>query len=173
MRNPKFIPKRYWNDDIRHLQKKKKFAMVKYFRHMTTENLVEYKRMNAIFKRRLKIERIRAWKDWAETLNPNSSVKDIFRDFRRQSNFRVPKQPNFMFQDHRMVDDYLAKLCKVDSRSASTDIISSSTEDPFTLSESEFVLAQKNDSAPGMDGIKYGDILGFPVHIKKKFFGIG
>lgn len=72
-----------------------------------------------------------------------------------------------------MADDYLAKLCKVDSRSASTDIISSSTEDPFTLSELEFVLAQKNDSAPGMDGIKYGDILGFPVHIKKKFFGIG
>lgn len=54
MKNPKFIPKSYWNGEIRLLHKQKKFGMVKYFR--CSKNLIEFKRLNAVFKRLLKLE---------------------------------------------------------------------------------------------------------------------
>lgn len=57
LRNPKHIPKPYWNEEIRKLHQQKKSATIKYFRHMTTENWIECKRLNALFKRRLKRER--------------------------------------------------------------------------------------------------------------------
>lgn len=88
-RNIKFILKFYWNDEINCLHKLKKFAMVNYFRNMTLKNLIEFKKQNVIFKKKLKQERTKAWKAWAESLSPNSPTKDIFRRFKILSNHRV------------------------------------------------------------------------------------
>lgn len=98
-RNPKFIPKSYWNEEITKLHKLKKFALVKYFSNMTLRNLIEFNRLNALFKRKLKLERIKAWKALAESLSPTLSVKDIFKKFKMLNNYRVPNQPNMMFQN--------------------------------------------------------------------------
>lgn len=68
-----------------------------------------------------------------------------------------------------MVQEFLNKLCKIDSPSALTNSIPSNTEEPFTMEDLDFVLSQKKDSAPGMDGIKYGDIARFPQNVKEKF----
>lgn len=94
---------------------------------MTTQNLVEFKRLNAKFKRR----------------NPNSSVKDIFLNYKRLSNFRVPNQPNVMFQNPKMAEKFLTKLCKSDSRSEPIKTITANTEEPFTMTELNYVLAQQ------------------------------
>lgn len=52
LKNPKFIPKSYWNERVREIHKKKKEAMIKYFRSMTTKNWIECKKYNAIMKKR-------------------------------------------------------------------------------------------------------------------------
>lgn len=136
---------------------------------MTTRNLFEYKKLNALFKRRLKEERTKAWIQWAESLNPRSSAKDIFRKFKKLSNYRTPNQFNMMFQNPGMVGDFLNKLCKPNAPSKVTQIRASNTEDPFSMEELDYVLARKKDSAPGMDGMKYGDLINFPERIKCKF----
>lgn len=133
LRNPKFIPKPYWNEEIRALHKQKKAALIKYFRNMTTGNLINFKRLNAIFKRKLKGARSDSWRQWAESLSPRSSVKDIFRKFKRLSNYRVPNQPNVMFQNPKMVEKFLNKLCKVDAPSSDCMTVNSNTEEPFTM----------------------------------------
>lgn len=74
-----------------------------------------------------------------------------------------------MYQDPGMVDKFLEKLCKLDAPTSLLTTNASSTEEPFSMLEFELVLAQKKDSAPGMDGIKYGDIANFPSRVKEKF----
>lgn len=169
LRNPKFIPKPYWNDEIRNLHKQKKSALIKYYRQMSTTNLIEFQRLHAIFKRKLKRARFDSWKQWAESLSPRTAIKDIFNKFKRLSNYRVPNQPNVMFQNLEMVEKYLNKLCKVDVPSSHFETTTSNTEAPLTMDELNFVLAQKGDSAPGMDGIKYGDIARFLPSLKETF----
>lgn len=139
--------------------------MVKYFRCMSLRNLIEYKKLNALFKRRLKKERSASW---AETLSPNSSIKDIFRNFKKLNNYRVPNQPNMMFENPKMAEQFMTKLCKSETLSTNAQPSSSNTEEPFTMDELDFALSQKSDSAPGIDGIKYGDIAEFPTRIKEK-----
>lgn len=168
-RNPKFIPKSYWNEEINRLQKLKKAALVKYFRNRTINNLIEYKRLRAVFKRKLKLERTKAWRVWAESLSPTTPVKDIFRKFKMLNNFRVPNRSNAMFHDPDMVDRFLANLCKSDHPSGISMIETSDTELPFSMAELDFVLSLKKDSAPGIDGIKYGDLLKFPEKVREKF----
>lgn len=143
--------------------------MVRYFRHMSMKNLIEYKRLNARFKRRLKIERTKSWKRWAESLSPNTPLKDIFRKFKQLSNYRVPNQPNTMFQNPEMTESFLKKLCKTHSPQPTVETSSSNTEEPFTIEELDFVLSQKTDSAPGIDGIQYGNVSKFPERVKNKF----
>lgn len=151
IKNPKFMPKSYWNDEIKTLQKKEKFALVRYFRRMNIKNLIEYKRLNALFKRKLKAARKDSWRRWAETLSPNTPVKDIFRKFRQLSNFRVPNQPNLMYQNPAMVDEFLDKLCGSNSPSHPVANDPINTEAPFSMEELDFVLSSKVDSAPGVD----------------------
>lgn len=169
MKNPKFVPKSYWTEEINRMHKLKKSALVRYFRHMSTKDWVEFKVLNARFKRALKKGRTEAWRAWAESLSPNSSARDIFRNFKRLNNYRVPNQPNFMFQNSGMVREFLDGLCKVGKTSSEFDVDGSNTEDPFSMDELCFVLGQKVDSAPGTDGIRYSDISKFPVKVKENF----
>lgn len=143
--------------------------MVKYFRTMTTANLIEYKKLNTIFKRKLKEERIKLWKTWAEKLGPNTPVKEIFKSFKRLSGYRTPNQPNIAFQDSEMVEKFLAKLCKRDAPTTVEIDNSSMTEDSFSTKELDFVVKSKVDTALGVDGMKYSDLDNFPDHVKTKF----
>lgn len=135
---------------------------------MTEENGVAYKIANGVLKKTLKNERTKSWRSWAESLGPRTSTKEIFRRFRQLSNFRVPNQPNVMFQSPNMVRDFLEKLCK-NNNSTETLPKNSDTENPFSMEELLYVLSQKKNSAPGLDGIKYGDISRFPINVKMKF----
>lgn len=169
LKKPKFVPKSYWNEELRTFHRRKKFALVRYFRHMTAHNLIEYKRLDAIFKRKIKAARSESFRQWAETLSPNTPIKDIFRSFKRLNNYRVPNQSNSMFRSPEMVDNFLQKLCKSDNPSVTMTITPSDTEPPFLMEELITILVSKLDSAPGLDGIKYSTILNFPIHIKEKF----
>lgn len=68
-----------------------------------------------------------------------------------------------------MVEEFLQRLCQLDTPGETMKIFPSNTEPPFSMDELELVLAHKKDSAPGTDGIKYSTILQFPIHVKEKF----
>lgn len=86
--------------------------------------------------------------------------------------YRLPNQPNFMFQNPDRAQEFLNNLCKEGASSTAADPAASNTEAPFVMEELIFVLSQKKFSAPRMDGIRYGDIAKFPLRIKEKFLEI-
>lgn len=143
--------------------------MVRYFGTMTTGNWIELKRQNAVFKRTLKREKVKAWKEWAGSLSPRTPIKEIYRKLRMLNNYRIPNQPNLMFQNPEMTKRYMSELCKTNGNITTVVTRSENSEDPFTMNELEAVLSSKKDSAPGKDGIKYGDISKFPEKVKEKF----
>lgn len=167
--NPKFKPKGYWNDELKKLHREKKYALIKYFRKMNVANLLNYKNLNALFKRKLKFARKESFRLWAESLGPDTPVKEIFRSFKRLNNYRVPNQPNVMFNHPDKVEAFLQKICKTENPSALNLISPLSTEPPFTLKELNLVLIAKVDSSPGIDSIRYSTIMEFPMRIKEKF----
>lgn len=86
---------------------------------MTMENWIECNRLNALYKKRLKRERSNSWKRWVESLSPRTPIKDIFRRLNILSNYRVPNQPNVMFQDPKIVKNFLNNLRKTNNPSKS------------------------------------------------------
>lgn len=56
LRNPIFVPKSCWDEGIKSLHKEKKESMIRYFR-MTTAHCIAYKRLNTLFKKKIKIAR--------------------------------------------------------------------------------------------------------------------
>lgn len=168
LRDPRHIPQPYWSDEIKVLHKEKKFALVRYFRTMTMANLIIYKKLNAVFKRKIKLARRESFRTWAETLNPETPLKQIFTSYRRLNNYRLPNQSNVMFRNPTMVEYFLEKLCKRNSEDVHLGT-ASGNEPPFTMDELIQVLASKKDSAPGEDGFKYSTILKMPTRLKVKF----
>ncbi len=77
-----------------------------------------------------------------------------------------------MFQQPDMAENFLSNLCGSSEKDGAAEIIPSGTELPFSVEELNFVLARKKDSAPGMDGIKYGDVIEFPTAVKIKFLEV-
>lgn len=121
------------------------------------------------YEKTIKNEKREAWRQWAETLSPRTSVKEIFKKFRRLNNYREPNQPNVMYNDPEKVEEFLKRMCAERPVERTTENESTNTEEPFLVEELDEVLSQKEDSAPGMNGIKYGMIRLFPEGVKEKF----
>lgn len=169
LRNPKYIPKPYWTEAVKKAHANKKFALVAYLRYMTAHNLTEFNKQNAIFKRILKKERIRTWREWSEKINPQAPVGKIFRDISRLSKCQIPAQRNYMYDNPDQVEEFLKILCDDNSELTNIPLEPCNIEASFVMSDLEKILNSKKDTAPGMDSIRYSHILNFPENLKSKF----
>lgn len=158
--------KNFWTGAVKKLHHQKKKALTKYLHEMTRVNLMEFRKLNGRFKVLLREEKRASWRRWASQISPDAPVKKIFNDIKILSNCGSTRTTDVMFNDPKLVEAYLKKLNTTSL--PMVDNNATNEELPFTMDEFESVLGQKSNTAPGMDGIKYGDIINFPRNLKEK-----
>ncbi|XP_072377391.1 uncharacterized protein [Diabrotica undecimpunctata] len=96
-KNKSHIPKPWWNNHCQLAAENRKHAFINYKQNPTLQNLMEYKRLDAIAKKIFKQKKKKDWIDFCESLNSRTPIKDVWRKVncfknRKQAN-EVPIDP--------------------------------------------------------------------------------
>lgn len=73
----------WWNTTLNELRLKKNKAWRILKRHINSENIINYKRANAIFRRQLKISKTESTKEFTSTINPSTPTAKTWANIRR------------------------------------------------------------------------------------------
>lgn len=68
----------WWNTDCKNAIAETKHALIKYKRHNTEENKIEFKRLKAIAKRTVKESKTQSWQTFLQTLNDKIPTKMVW-----------------------------------------------------------------------------------------------
>ena len=139
-------------------------------------NFIEYQKVCATTKRFLKSKARESWRHYCSNLNRNTPIRDVWKQAKimRRSNNTRRKTAN----SNSWTEEFLASLTP-DSVSAPLDnpedVPSSKTSilsNEFTLTELEIAISSRQNSAPGLDEIKYPMIKNLPLNAKSYLLSI-
>ena len=170
----------WWNEDCNSAKKKFHHAFNILKKHPTTENKINYKKLRAIHRRTMKLNRRDHWIDYLSTINYKTDPKMAWSKIRRINGCRKCSEiTSLITPDTRLVTDpldianclvskfatnssdnnYTPEFRKLKSNSKELSLsdipppVDSPMEDPFELQELIATLKSVKNSSPGPDGI--------------------
>jgi ribonuclease HI len=165
-------PNRWWDVELSELKKKKKESLKKLWRQGTEEAFNEYNAMEWEFKNKCKIKKRENWKDYCSTLNKQSNLTEVWqmargfktaKSHRNYSNLRSDSWlPEFA---NSLTPDYVTNQVRVIHNECERDkwmVVN------FSMDELEYALSKCNNSAPGMDRVKFSMIKNLSVNVKEQ-----
>ena len=175
----KHRPVPWWCEELRHLHRATRTALTRLRKHRNEENLIEYKRCRANFRRKMKAARQQSWASFVSSINSRTPFSLIWKKIGKIAGKYTPsptpvlKVNGTMITDSKEVSnifaDHFAKVSKksetapgYNSRAqAERKDLNYHTERqysynlPFTETEFDSALSKCNDSTPGPDEIPY------------------
>ena len=79
----------WWNETLKILKSQKKEALKQFKRNMTTENLINYKKTNAKFRKEIKIEKATAISKFTAEIKPSTPIEKIWRNIRTFTGYKT------------------------------------------------------------------------------------
>lgn len=157
-RNIQYKGKQWWNDKCENAVKNRRNHYLVYKENPNLENLIKYKRHDALAKKIINETKKQSWKDYCSSLNKDVPIKEIWCKLNK---FKNRKQSNQIPHDtSNWIDKFHAKLApqwvntgpntRVETNSSYPQLLK-----PFTISELHKALQQNNDTSPGLDNIHY------------------
>lgn len=170
--NKKKEGKSWWNETCSNVVLHRKEKFTQYKNNPNINNLILYKKADAMAKKKLKEEKTKSWRNYCTSLNKNTPIKEIWK---KVNSFKNRKQVNKM--PHTLEDTWLEEFhCKLTPMYVSNSPPSSQNNDtniqhfltqPFCMAEFERVMKSNNNSAPGKDNIHYSVLFKLPQCAKK------
>lgn len=167
-----FIPNNktppWWDEECSEVIKKRKQALRNFNANRTLENYLEHRKVSAYSKRFLKYKKRKSWNAFCSSLNKDTPISQVWRKIR---NFKQPSIRTATLPDNHLYT-FLNNLTP-DFVVTEKPIICSKPDDkhfilePFSMIELNRVLNDVNDSAPGMDDIRYILLTNLPNNHKE------
>ena len=172
-------PVLWWSEDCRILHRATRRALTRYRRHRTEENLIEYKKCRACFRRFMKSARRQSWMSFVSSLNCKTPISLVWKKYKKIVGKYTPNPPPVIEVNGRLITnskdvsnalaDHFANVSakrtdcpgsQYRSREEQLGIDFStnhleSYNAPFSMREFDSALADCSNSAPGPDEIHY------------------
>ena len=172
-------PVPWWSNELKLLHRATRTALTRCRNHRTEENVIEYKRNRARFRRAIKAARRQSWANFISTINSKTPQSVIWQKIRKIAGKFTPSPPPVLkvngnyITDAQEVSNIFAEHFACVSRKCeeapgyrhrhreehrSIDFTSRGEESynlPFTTQEFDSALGNCNDTAPGPDEIPY------------------
>ena len=82
----------WWNKYLGHLRRQKMKAWHTFRRSPTQENLVTYKKQNAIFRKEMRKQKIESFREFTAQINPDTPIGELWNKVNRLSNRTTTKR---------------------------------------------------------------------------------
>lgn len=195
LNNQKSVP--WWNAELEKLKSDKNKAWDLFDRNMSQENLINFKRARARFKRIAKQSKNASISDFTSTMGPSSSTEKIWSNVKTFTGYKKTQhihciatdntQTNFT-EDKLAISDILCEFWSNNSKDEnfSTDFISRKRqiiantplttpgtdakviEDNISYVELESTLQKLKGKSPGLDRIPYSMVKKLPYSVKQR-----
>lgn len=190
IKRAKSVP--WWSPELQKLRNEKQLSWKQFRRNMSTENLILYKRNNAIFNRAKKLAKTKSFNEFTENLNPTTPSKILWQDIRKLTGNYTPNTIKTISLNGKTVtnpheiSEAFAKYWSDNSRdtnfSTNFQIQKSQTlhslevttcpprsreiEQPFNMQEMLYSLNTSKGKTPGLDKISYPMLKNLPDSFK-------
>lgn len=173
----------WWDNEINNLKKQKNKFLGIYIKSKSKDSLINMKKFNCLYKRKLKEKKNESWEKFISECNGDIESKELWSRIKKingqncdkyirclssESN-EVTDEPQTvcdMLADHysnisnsnKLSDGERRSLSKLNEKLENFGVHSSNFEDMnqmFTIEELKTTIRNTSNSAPGMDGIKY------------------
>lgn len=148
----------WWNDKCTEAVLKSKEAYLNFKYHPCEENYLEFKRLQALKKLTLKIERNSSWVALCNSFNRCTPLSVIWKFVRKFNKSYVPNNKN----DDSWISAFLNKytpdfVCNKPDISHNLNMNSNNSFllKPFSMQELKSAIFSRRDTAFGLDGIPY------------------
>ena len=172
----------WWNSEISSLRTEKQKSWSEFRKHRSTDLLIKYKKANALFRKKSKEAKLRAFEEFSESINPLSSPKKIWSDIKTLSGsnkstpIKIIVQNNNVFSSTLEIANLFAKEWSnysLDSNFSqlflsekqnyvsyehipnNISISAKHIEKPINLLEYDLVISNAKGKTPGADRISY------------------
>lgn len=149
-----FIPKAWWNNDINSAKELKLEALRRFNRIANIENLIEVNRRTAELKRKIKIAKINAWIEFVDSINPFTSLAQVWTAIGRIEGRKRKKFNGNLLDDFEEGRKFMIKYFE-DEPEKELKCVQSLGEELLSLEFLSEIINKKRNSAPGIDGITY------------------
>ena len=186
----------WWNAELELSKRLREEAYQRSRRHKTQQNILQWKRLRAQHKNRVRFYKRKSWIEYISKINRNTPIKTIY-DTMRKIRGRPPKKISFLKDGNNTytsTEQISNKLAQSFSNVSSTNNYSnafrqhkinmeqiqlnlSDDQDeqynrPFTMKELNHALSDTSDTSPGPDGIHYQMIKNLPQNAKEYLLSI-
>lgn len=168
----------WWNSECQYAVDERKKCFLLYKSNPTSENLINYKKSDALAKRTIKKAKTDSWKSYCNSLNKNTPVKEVWN---KVNSFRNRKKSNTHQIDSSAdwLEDYQDKLCPrytITKPLRTPDTHAYETNSylvkPFTELELNRALKKNCNTSPGKDQIQYTMLNNLPQSGKKTLLNV-
>lgn len=185
----------WWSCELQILRTDKQTAWRQFCRNMSNENLIDYKRKNAIFNRAKKIAKVNAFHKFTLSLNPSSSTSHLWKSIKLLTGNFTPhtirsiKKNGCIISNASGISNAFAEYWSSNSddsnfshqfRDKKTSLLlacqpsspcstkAKCLEDAITYQEFNFSLNSSKGKTPGLDKISYPMLKNAPTTFKKR-----
>jgi len=187
----KKMPVPWFTPDVKEAVKKRRTALKKFRKNMTTENLTEYKKTKKEATQIILVTKKECWKKFASQVNRDTPTSTVWKVIKRMSGNYIPNRIDCLHVNDTLITaeneiaNQLAKYFASISSNASYTIefreIKKQTEaipipietndeaynKELTYREMEHCLRVTKNSSPGKDSISYSMIRNLPGYAKQ------
>lgn len=173
------FPKLWWNNTCSIAARRRREAYAIYKTNPNVQNLVEFKRLDAIAKRTFKQTKRRNWIDYCESLNQYTPITEIwkkvniFKNRKQQNKLPIDKDANWIEEFHnKLTPDSVEKEPKDTNPIVCVPRNNTHLLKPFKMWELIRALKQTNTSSPGKDNVSYSMLSNIPIEHKISLLNI-
>lgn len=156
-------PVQWWDEECEKAIEERKEALKKYYKDMTMENFIEYKRLRAVARKVIRRKKRENFVEFAGSLNKNSDLSYVWKKMKIIKNsFNVVDWKKWQGEDReKVIRKEIDKIAPpwVEIEELDDDMYrveESSYNKEFLMSELQNALRRvKTKSSPGLDHIEY------------------
>jgi ribonuclease HI len=165
--NP-FIPKPWWNDNIKKIKDSKIEAIRNFNKTPNVENIIIVNKLTAKLKFEIKRAKMKSWLEFLNKINPFTSIVEIWHAVQRIEGKRVKKKRIDVLDDLQKGKEFMDNYYLDEEVRLPKTLRNNCDNDLINLKELEEILKSRKNTAPGDDGITYELLRKMDGNLKEK-----
>lgn len=165
-------PTVWWDWECSKMLIKRSNAFKKFRSSGSTEDFLNYKKVEAESKRLFKIKKRGYWRQLIETFDKDTALRSLWSIAKKMRNSYTPRE-NVNSYSEEWIERFGNKICPAFVPNEKPEIAPvSETEDchdltkDFSIEELESALRLAENNAPGIDGVKFALLKNLPLNAK-------
>lgn len=162
----------WWDSECTEVYKDKSSAFKEFRRHGTVELYIKYAELETKLRNLIKGKKRGYWRRFVDGLSKDTSMSVLWSTARRMRNY-VPTNESEQVSTSWVLK-FAKKICpdSVPQRKLYRGSLTHECDSPFTMVELSIALLSCNNTAPGMDGIKFDLLKKLPDVAKERLLNL-